>query len=159
MTLAQFEAELGAPLFESDRKNRLSPLSQLVFDESVQATDAFARSTEAIRRHAASLAGTVRVDTVPSAVVTVLPQVIGRFRAERPDVRLEISDFDSASVRRRVMLDQTDIGIISAAVGDGSDGTTILGDDLGIACRMDGGSPARPPRPGGRHGSCCGSKP
>ncbi len=138
MMLAQLEEDVGAPLFETDRKNRLSPLGQRVLDESSRATDAFSRSVDAIRRHAASLAGTVRVAAVPSAVVTVLPQVIGRFRAERPDVRLEISDVDSASVRRRVMLDEADIGIISAATGDGSGGTAILQDDLGIACRRDG---------------------
>lgn len=138
MTLAQFEATLGAPLFESDRKNRLSPLGQLVLEESARATDAFARSAEAIRRHAASLAGTVRVAAVPSAVVTVLPQVIRRYRAERPDVRLEISDVDSESVRRRIRLDQADIGIISAAAGEGPDGVAILEDELGIACQPGG---------------------
>ena len=138
MMLAQLEDDVGAPLFEADRKNKLSPLGQLVLDESSRATDAFARSTDAIRRHAASLAGTVRVAAVPSAVVTVLPGVIGRFRAERPDVRLEISDVDSASVRRRVRLDEADIGIISAASSDRSGGNAILQDDLGIVCRSDG---------------------
>lgn len=138
MMLAQFEEDVGAPLFETDRKNRLSPLGQLVLDESGRATDAFSRSIDAIRRHAASLAGTVRIAAVPSAVVTVLPEVIARFRDERPDVRLEISDVDSASVRRRVMLDEADIGVISAAPGDGSGGAAILEDDLGIACRSDG---------------------
>ena len=138
MTLAQIEAEVGAPLFETDRKNRLSPLGRLVLDESCRATDAFARGVEAIRRHAASLAGTVRVAAVPSAVVTVLPPVIGRFRSERPDVRIEVSDVDSASVRRRVMLDEADIGIVSTAPGDRSDGRAILCDDLGIACRTGG---------------------
>lgn len=138
MTLAQLEAEVGAPLFEADRKNRLSALGLLVLDESSRATDSFARSIDAIRRHAASLAGTVRVAAVPSAVATVLPGVIGSFRAERPDVRLEISDVDSQAVRRRVMLDEADIGIISTAVGDTAAGTAIMQDDLGIACRSDG---------------------
>lgn len=138
MMLAQFEDEVGAPLFETDRKNRLSPLGQLVLDESSRATDAFARSIDAIRRHAGSLAGTVRVAAVPSAVVTLLPRVIADFRAERPDVRLEISDVDSAAVRRRVMLDEADIGIISASSDDPSGGMAILQDDLGIACRPGG---------------------
>ncbi|TMV05633.1 LysR family transcriptional regulator [Ruegeria sediminis] len=138
MTLAQLEDEIGAPLFEADRKNRLSPLGQFVLDESARATDAFARSLGAIRRHAASVAGTVRVAAVPSATVTVLPGVIAAFRAERPDVRLEISDVDSEAVRRRVMLDEADIGIISSPIDDDADGLPILEDDLGIACRSDG---------------------
>ncbi len=138
MMLAQLEDDIGAQLFETDRKSKLSPLGQLVLDESSRATDAFSRSLDAIRRHAASLAGTVRVAAVPSAVATVLPGVIAEFRAERPDVRLEISDVDSDRVRRRVMLDEADIGIISALSDDNSGGITIFRDDLGIACKPDG---------------------
>ena len=138
MTLAQLEAHIGAPLFDTDRKNRLTPLGQLVLEESSRATDAFARSIEAIGRHAISTAGTVRIAVVPSATVTVLPGVIAAFRRIRPDVRLEISDVDSAAVRRRVKLDAADIGILSAATGDPADGNVILQDDLGIVCRRDG---------------------
>ena len=85
MMLTRLEDDIGAPLFETDRKNKLSGLGQLVLDESSRATDAFSRSIDAIRRHAASVAGTVRVASVPSAVVTVLPRVIAKFREERPD--------------------------------------------------------------------------
>ena len=138
MMLAQLEADIGAPLFETDRKNRLSPLGQLVLEESSRATDTFERSVGAIRRHAASLAGTVRVAAVPSAVVTVLPGVIRRFRAERPSVRLEISDLDSAAVRRRVAVDEADIGIVSTIPDDPTTGTPILEDALGIVCQAGG---------------------
>lgn len=134
MMLAQLEDDIGAPLFETDRKNRLSPLGILVLDESGRATDTFSRSVDAIRRHAASLAGTVRVAAVPSAVITVLPQVIDKYRTERPDVRLEISDVDSTSVRRRIALDQADIGIVSTTPHDRNGGEPILQDDLGIVC-------------------------
>ena len=67
MSLSQLEAELGAPLFETDRKNRLTPLGERVLEESVRATDAYDRSVDAIERHATSLAGTVRIAAVPSA--------------------------------------------------------------------------------------------
>lgn len=137
MVLAQLQDDIGAPLFETDRKNRLTPLGQHVLDESARATDAFGRSVEAIRRHASSLAGTVRVAATPSATTMLLPHVIAAFRAERPEVRLEISDTDSQSVRRRVLLDEADIGIISAAAGSG-DGVAILEDELGIVYRKGG---------------------
>lgn len=138
MTLAQLEDHIGAPLFETDRKNRLTPLGQLVLQESNRATDAFARSVDAIGRHAISTAGTVRIAVVPSATVTFLPGVIAAFRQQRPDVRLDISDVDSAAVRRRVKLDEADIGILSASVEDTTQGQTIYEDDLGIVCRADG---------------------
>lgn len=138
MTLAQLEEHIGAPLFETDRKNRLTPLGQLVLEESSRATDAFSRSVEAIGRHAISTAGIVRIAAVPSATITVLPGIIAAFRRIRPGVRLEISDVDSAAVRRRVKLDAADIGILSAATSCAADGNVILRDDLGIVCRRDG---------------------
>ena len=139
MMLAQLEAQIGAPLFETERKNRLTPLGQLVLDESRRATDVFDRSVEAISRHALSTGGIVRIAAVPSATVSVLPGVLTSFRAAWPDVRVEISDVDSAAVRRRVQRDEADIGILSARVGDPPEGELILCDDLGIVC-CEGGA-------------------
>lgn len=138
MMLAQLEDHLGAPLFETERKNRLSPLGRLVLAESIRATDTFDRSTSAIERHLMSTAGTVRIAAVPSAAVSLLPAAVAAFRRSRPDVRLEISDIDSASVRRLVRFDEADIGILSATPLDTGSGETISSDDLGIIYRQDG---------------------
>jgi len=138
MMLAQLEIQIGAPLFETDRKNRLTALGQLVLDESCRATDVFDQSVEAISRHALSTGGIVRIAAVPSATVSVLPAVMTAFRAAWPDVRVEISDLDSAAVRRRVQRDEADIGILSARPGDMAEGVLILSDDLGIVCREGG---------------------
>ena len=138
MMLSQLEANVGAALFETDRKARLTPLGKLVLDESSRATDAFVRSVDAIGRHAKSTAGTVRIAAVPSATVTFLPRVIVAFRRRHPDVRLEISDVDTAAVRRRVRFDDADIGIVSSACDEAPDGELILEDELGIVCRTDG---------------------
>lgn len=138
MMLAQLEDRVGGPLFETDRKNRLTPLGLLVLEEARRATEAFDRSAEAIRRHAVSLAGIVRVAAVPSATVSLLPAVIDAFRVSWPDVRIEISDVDSMAVRRRVERDEADIGILSARPGDTAEGEPIRLDDLGIVCAVEG---------------------
>ena len=138
MTLTQLEEDIGAPLFETDRKNRLTPLGLLVLEESGRAADAFQRSTDAIRRHAMSIAGTVRIVAVPSATVTILPDAIASYRKLRPKVRLEISDVDSASVQRRIQMDEADIGILSAAEEASGSGEVVMQDALGILCRRDG---------------------
>lgn len=138
MMLAQLEADIGAPLFETDRKNRLTPLGQLVLDESCRATDVFDHSVDAIRRHAVSSGGIVRIAAVPSATVSLLPSVIETFCAAMPNVRVEISDVDSVAVRRRVARDEADIGILSARPGETSEGSMISCDDLGIVCAEGG---------------------
>lgn len=138
MGLSQLEAELGAPLFETDRKNRLTPLGERVLEESVRATDAYDRSLDAIQRHATSLAGTVRIAAVPSATVSLLPRAIQAFRRNRPEVRLEIRDDDSQSVRHRILLGEADLGIVSARPGEATGGTRIHEDELGIVCASGG---------------------
>lgn len=138
MTLAQLADDIGAPLFETDRKNRLTPLGLLVLEESRRAIDVFEKSSLAIRRHAISTGGIVRIAAVPSATVSLLPDVIEAFRASRPDVRIEISDVDTVAVRRRVQRDEADIGILSARPGETSEGEMIASDDLGIVCAENG---------------------
>ena len=138
MMLAQFERDIGGPLFETDRKSRLTPLGQLVLEESLRATDVFDKSVDAIRRHALTTAGIVRIAAVPSATVTLLPDVIETFRAAHPDVRIEISDLDSATVRARVQRDEADIGIVSARPDAPLEGARIMSDDLGIVCAENG---------------------
>lgn len=56
----------------------------------------------------------------------------------RPEVRLETSDVDSASVQGRVQMDEADIGILSAADMLSGRGDVVMRDALGIVCRRDG---------------------
>ncbi|KUJ85182.1 hypothetical protein AVO45_16885 [Ruegeria marisrubri] len=139
MMLAQLEDNIGAPLFEGERKNQLTKLGELVLAEATRATDVFESSREAIIRLTSSIAGTVRIAAVPSVTVTFLPRAIAAFRKTRPGVRLEISDLDSASVRRRVRMDEADIGIVTGSASeDEVEGVVIMQDRLGIAFHEDG---------------------
>lgn len=143
MMLAQLTESVGGPLFETDRKNRLTPLGRMVLEECERALDAFERAAEAIGRHARSTAGTVRIAAVPSAAVLLLPAAIRAFRARRPDVRLEIGDLDSAAVLRRVQFDEADIGIASAPAQGALRAEPLTSDRLGIVCRADSAVAAR----------------
>ncbi len=142
MALSQLEAQLGAPLFETDRKNRLTPLGRLVLEEARRATNSYTRSLDAIARHARSLAGTVRVMAVPSATITLLPRAVLAFSQARPDVRLEIRDSDTASVIAQVAMGEVDIGVISQSPQSSAaplvEAEVILSDPLGIVARHDG---------------------
>ena len=137
MMLAGFEAHLGAPLFEGERKSRLTPFGLMTLAEAERAIAAFDGSVAAIGRYARSTAGTVRIAAVPSVSVTLLPQAIARFRSQRPDVRLEISDVDSAAVIRRIEADEADLGLASGPIGPGLESEILLTDALGIVCRPD----------------------
>lgn len=138
MTLGQLQDELGAPLFETDRKNRLTKLGELVLEEAVRATDSFDRGVEGIRRVTRSLAGTIRIAAVPSAAVTLLPGLIADYRKLRPEVRFEISDLDSAAVHKALEGDAADIGLASDPGRPGLENHVLQSDTLGIAYRKGG---------------------
>lgn len=137
MMLAQFETHLGAPLFEGERKSRLTPFGRMTLAEAERAIAAFDGSVAAIGRYARSTAGTVRVAAVPSVSITLLPRAIALFHGRRPDVRLEISDVDSAAVLRRIAADQADLGLASGPIAPGMRSEILLTDALGIVCRAD----------------------
>lgn len=138
MTLSQLEAHLDGPLFEGDRKNRLTKLGKLVLEQAIRATDGFDASLQAIERLNASIAGTVRIAAVPSVSVSLLPNVIADFHLSHPDVRIEVSDLDTSAVQRRIRQDEADIGLITAKSSDTGDGVLVWRDDLGIACQKGG---------------------
>lgn len=138
MMVSQLEQFIGAPLFESDRKNRLTPLGKITLEEAERAVTTFDQSIAAINRHSRSTAGTVRIAAVPSVSMTLLPAAIAEYRKTRPDVRLEISDVDSATVFRRLELEAADIGLASGMVPSSLDAVEILSDPLGIICHAQG---------------------
>jgi DNA-binding transcriptional LysR family regulator len=137
MMLAQFEADLAAPLFEGERKSRLTAFGRRTLDEAERVLAAFDGGVAAIRRHARSTAGTVRIAAVPSVAMTLLPEVITGFRAAHPDVRLELADVDSAAVHRRLDADEADLGLASGPGAPAVASTVLAVDPLGIVCRPD----------------------
>ena len=75
MMLKQFEAHLGAPLFESERKSRLTALGAFTLGEATRELDHFERSVAAIENFARAKSGFVRIAAVPSVAEAILPEV------------------------------------------------------------------------------------
>ena len=65
MTLKQLEEHLGQRLFESDRKNRLTPLGKQVFELSQDELRRFDYTIEAIKTCAKSPEGLIRIVSNP----------------------------------------------------------------------------------------------
>lgn len=138
MTLKQFEELLGEPLFETDRKSKLTALGLFAFEQASRELKQFDATIQAIENFASSKQGTVRIAAVPSFTGTILPKAISQFFEEHPDVKIELRDMDSASVLNEVTKENADIGIASAA---GHPNTLVkrhlLSDALGVVCRVD----------------------
>lgn len=138
MSLKQFEDHLGAPLFASDRKNRLTALGRFTLAEGSREIEQFARCVDAITTFAQARIGIVRVGAVPSVTAALLPMVVKEFVRDRPDVTIHIRDLDSNSVLREVEMQRIDIGISASTTTMSAIKTThLFSDRFGVLCNED----------------------
>lgn len=114
MTLKHLEEHLGQRLFESDRKNRLTPLGEFVLEQAVTELRQFDSTIQAIETFTKSPKGLIRIATVPSVAGLVFPQAIEQFQAIYPSVSVEMRDMDSAGVLHALTRGQIDIGIATS---------------------------------------------
>lgn len=114
MTLKQLGDELGVPLFETDRKAKLTRAGEAVLTEAERAVRSFEHSLAAIRHVSHSDAGFVRIAAVPSIATTLLPLAVRETLKANPQLRLEIRDFDSRSIVRELLEERIDLGIATS---------------------------------------------
>ena len=138
MTLKQFENQLGAALFASERKSKLTALGAFALAEAGREVDHFEQTVAAIRSYARSGSGLVRIAAVPSAANTLLPKVIQAFLSDHPKVSVDIRDMDSKGIVRELEQERINIGI-GSGTGMGSEirRETLFSDAYGIVCAAD----------------------
>ena len=138
MTLKQLEAELGADLFQSDRKNALTPLGAFVRETASVQIDAYDRAIASIRAFAQNRIGRLSLVAVPSVAASMLPSLLGAFAAERPGVEIELFDTDSRSVCAMVESGRADIGFAGVPQpGLAVEFEPIFTDRFKVICRAD----------------------
>ena len=135
MMLRQFEDHIGAPLFETARKSRLTPLGQAVEAETRRGLEHFDRTVQTIEALSRAQMGYVRVAVTPSLAQTVLPPVLQSFLGRYPDVHVDIRDMDSAAVMAEMKAERADIGLAGAGALAGFDCTRLFADPFGVVCR------------------------
>ena len=138
MMLKQFEDHLGASLFESERKSRLTALGAFALDQATRELDHFERTVTAIEHFARAKAGFVRVAAVPSVAEAILPTVVRQFLREHPGVQIDIRDMDSVGVLRELEKERVDLGFATAfGVGAEIARDELFSDAFGVVCRPD----------------------
>lgn len=138
MMLKQFEDHLGAPLFVSERKSKLTALGAFALEEASRELDHFERTVTSIRSFARSEAGLVRVAAVPSVAAAILPGVTRDYLGRRPGVRIDIRDMDSAGVIRELERERVDLGLATGAGASAElEREALFSDAFGLICRPD----------------------
>lgn len=138
MMLKQLEEHLGAPLFESERKSKLTALGLFTLDEASRELDHFERAVAAIENYAQAKSGFVRIAVVPSVAETILPRIVREFLRDHPNVHIDIQDMDSAAVLRELERERVDLGIATGPKLNGEiECEELFSDAFGIVCRSD----------------------
>jgi len=138
MSLKLLEENLGSPLFESDRKNRLTALGRFTLAEGRREVEQFAHCIETLAAFAQARVGIVRIGAVPSVTATLLPNIVRGFVRDHPDVIIHIRDLDSATVLSEVEMQRIDIGIASSRPAlSGIRTMRLFSDRFGVVCSDD----------------------
>jgi DNA-binding transcriptional LysR family regulator len=110
MTLKQLEDDVGAPLFEGERKSSLSHVGRVVLEEARAMIAHYDRACSAITSFAADFLGRCDVASVPSVAVTLLPRAISRARGAGAPFDIHVRDIDSSAIVQAVENGAVEIG-------------------------------------------------
>lgn len=114
MMLKQLEDNLDGQLFEGERKNRLSPLGEQVFQLGQAQLKSFDATLHTIETLAQAPQGTLRIAAVPSIAAFVFGPVVRHIAGRFPGAKIELRDSDTNEVLDALGHGWVDIGIASA---------------------------------------------
>ena len=138
MTLKQFEDHLGKKLFEGERKNRLSPLGQQVFELALKQVRQFDQAVLDIEAAANAEHGLLRIVSVPSVAALVFPNVLAHMTQRFPGLKIELRDTDTQQVLDALVEGKADIGIASGHHAlNGVRAVPLFKDQFGLVCAPD----------------------
>lgn len=135
MTLKQFESLIGQRLFESDRKNRLSPLGEQVFELTQEQLRQFDSTVNAIMSAANHPRGLLRIASIPSVSSMVCPLAIRKLTQQYPGLKVELQDTDTQRVIDALIQGHADFGIVSGQQAlSGIKSILLFEDQFGLIC-------------------------
>lgn len=138
MTLKQLEQEIGARLFETDRKNELTPLGRFTLETAQTQIRGYDATVAAIRAFASNQIGRLAIASVPSVAIHLLPDCLSRFLSERPGLELDLTDADSRTVGDMVASGLAEIGLSGAPGASGRlDFAPLFRDRFRLVCQAE----------------------
>lgn len=110
--IADLERAVGFRLFDR-RGARVHPTPQAkaLFEAVRRSYTGLDLLDQAARRIRAHPVGTVRIAALAALAMTILPQVIQRFRILYPDIKVTVESLGQHPIEERVFLGQADIGV------------------------------------------------
>jgi LysR family transcriptional regulator, carnitine catabolism transcriptional activator len=138
MTLKQLELDIGAPLFESERKSTLSDVGRAVLEEARGMLAHYERACAAMTTFAADRLGRCDIASVPSVAVTLLPRAIARVRQAEGLFDIHVRDIDSSAIIEAVENGVVEVGLcVLANKRPELTFEALFREPLDFVCRVD----------------------
>jgi LysR family transcriptional regulator, carnitine catabolism transcriptional activator len=138
MTLKQLEENIGAPLFEGERKSNLSLVGRMVLEEARAVIAHYERACSAMMTLAADNLGRCDIASVPSVAVTLLPRAITRARKAGAWFDIHVRDIDSTAILDAVDNGMVEVGLCArSAKRPDLNFTPLFCEPLDFVCRAD----------------------
>src|ERR1700722_11923190 len=138
MTLKQLELDIGAPLFESERKSTLSDVGRAVLEEARGMLAHYERACAAMTTFAADRLGRCDIASVPSVAVTLLPRAIARVRQAEGLFDIHVRDIDSSAIIEAVENGVVEVGLcVLANKRPALTFEALFREPLDFVCRVD----------------------
>ena len=118
--LSDLEAALDTPLlYRHTRGVDLTPAGQSLLHHARSVLYSLEKMQGELSEYAAGVRGHVRVHASISAIVQFLPEDLGAFTAQHPEVKIDLEEHLSTEVVRAVQEGAADLGICNTADGIG----------------------------------------
>lgn len=137
MALKQLEDELGASVFEGERKTRLTRFGEFVCDQARSLLEHQERVYSAISAYARNSVGNVDVAVLPSVALAFLPQTLALMQAEAPTIAINARDLDSGAVQEAVSREVVEIGVAGYHLAADIHAEALFSEPLNLVCRED----------------------
>jgi DNA-binding transcriptional LysR family regulator len=115
--IQQLESELGCRLLSRTRRHvELTPAGEVFQNDPRRLMAELDGAVAAARRIGAGQTGRLRINFVGSALLSILPLAVQRFRAERPAVEIELAERPTAEQLRAVAGGAVDAGLVRTPI-------------------------------------------
>jgi LysR family carnitine catabolism transcriptional activator len=138
MTLKQLEENIGAPLFEGERKSNLSLVGRMVLEEARAVIAHYERAGSAMMTLAANNLGRCDIASVFSVAVTLLPRATTRARKAGAWFDIHVRDIDWTAILDAIDNGMVEVGLCAlGAKRSDLNFTPLFCEPLDFVCRAD----------------------
>ena len=117
MQIRQLESTVGLPLLERVGKRAfVTPAGEVLLAHANRALRELETGLELVQQLRGVVAGRIRLGTSASISIYLLPPLLRRFRSRYPDTELIVVTGNAPDLRRAVVANELDIGVVSLPV-------------------------------------------